>query len=82
MPTPTPPASVPSSIRLRWRLPHTGLFGQPVEGHWRWEADTPATRAAFQTAVDAGNRAHGPGTHWVEAQGDGACDVCDASDAG
>jgi hypothetical protein len=60
------PAASRSWIRLRWRLPRAGLFGHPVEGHWLWEPDTPAVRAAFQGAVEAGNRAHGAGTHWVE----------------
>jgi len=55
-------------IRLRWRLPEAGLFGHAVEGHWLWEPDTPAVRAAFQAAVEAGNRAHGAGTHWVEQE--------------
>lgn len=55
-------------IRLRWRLPCVGLFGHPVEGHWLWEADTLPVRTAFQAAVEAGNRAHGDGTHWVEQE--------------
>ncbi|RUR70883.1 hypothetical protein EJP67_27880 [Variovorax guangxiensis] len=63
----TPSASRPW-IRLRWRLPCAGLRGYIVEGHWRWEPDTPAVRAAFQAAVDAGNRAYGAGTHWVEQE--------------
>lgn len=63
----TPAASRPW-IRLRWRLPCVGLFGHPVEGHWLWEPDTPSVRAAFQAAVEAGNKAHGAGTHWMEQE--------------
>lgn len=33
-----------------------------------WEPDTPEVRAAFQAAVESGNRAHGAGTHWVEQE--------------
>ena len=61
------PASRPW-IRLRWRLQETGLFGHVVEGHWLWEPDTPSVRAAFQAAVEAGKKAHGAGTHWVEQE--------------
>lgn len=62
------PAASRPWIRLCWRLPETGLFGHPVEGHWLWEPDTPVVRAAFQAAVEAGNKAHGAGTHWVEQE--------------
>lgn len=56
---------------MRWRLPRTGLLGGVTEGNWLWEPDSPVVRNAFQAAVDAGNRAHGPGTHWIEESHEG-----------